>query len=243
MATFSSFQDILPDPNNPIGDAGQPAGTAGPGFAAVSISSEQRTLRDRTNSGRILARAKTGHKWKIKIQYNPMTRADFEPVYNFLLHRRGALNPFFVSLPQYRTPQDADFAAYSAANKLEAQASQIGGATFLIMHNTSNYSNITNGTPRPGDLFTVDGANSNHKKAYMVNRVETTADYQTGTTQPANTQVRVHFTPGLSKSIATGDDFVFHNPLIKVIMTADIQEYSLNTNNLYSFSLSLEEVQ
>ena len=77
----------------------------------------------------------------------------------------------------------------------------------------------------------------------MVNRVETNADYQTGTTQPANTQVRVHFTPGLSKSIATGDDFVFHNPLIKVIMTADIQEYSLNTNNLYSFSLSLEEVQ
>ena len=244
MASFSSFQNILPDPNNEIGDAGQVSGTAGPGFASVSISSEQKTLRDRTNSGRILARAKTGHKWNIKIKYNPMTRADFEPVYNFLLHRRGALNPFFVSLPQYRTPQDSTFATFSATavNKLQSSAALVAaGATSLTMYKTG-YSYTANGTPRPGDLFTVNGANSNHKKAYMVNRVETYDDYL-GSAQPSTNQVRVHFTPGLSRSVVGNDDFIFHNPLIKVIMTTDIQEYSLNTNNLYSFSLSLEEVQ
>ena len=244
MASFSSFQNILPDPNNEIGDAGQVSGTAGPGFASVSISSEQKTLRDRTNSGRILARAKTGHKWNIKIKYNPMTRADFEPVYNFLLHRRGALNPFFVSLPQYRTPQDSTFATFSATavNKLQSSAALVAaGATSLTMYKTG-YSYTANGTPRPGDLFTVNGANSNHKKAYMVNRVETYDNYL-GSAQPSTNQVRVHFTPGLSRSVAQNDDFIFHNPLIKVIMTTDIQEYSLNTNNLYSFSLSLEEVQ
>lgn len=242
MANFSSFQNILPDPNNQIGSAGQVTGTAGPGFASVSISSEQRTLRDRTNSGRILARAKTGHKWNIKIQYNPMTRADFEPVYNFLLHRRGALNPFFVSLPQYRTPQDSTFATFSQSYKLQSKAVLVsGGATFLTMYK-SGYSSA-NGTPQPGDLFTVDGANSNHKKAYMVNRVETPTDYLATSGAPSSNEVRVHFTPGLSRSVAQNDAFVFHNPLIKVIMTTDVQEYSLNTNNLYSFSLSLEEVQ
>ena len=82
---FSTFQNILPDPNNTIGDAGQVAGSAGPGFASVKFTSEQPTLRDRTNSGRLLARAIVSHKWKINISYNPMTRAEFEPIYNFWL--------------------------------------------------------------------------------------------------------------------------------------------------------------
>ncbi len=243
MPTFTNFQNILPDPNNSIASAGQATGAVkGPGFASVSFSSEQKVLRDLTNSGRLLARAKTGHKWKMKISYNPMTRTDFEPVYNFLMHRRGPLHPFFISIPQYRLPQDAAFAVYSATTKLEAQASQLAGLTSLMIEK-SGYSNTTNGTPSPGDLFNIDGTNSNHKKAYMVNRVETSADYQTGTTAPTSSQVRIHFTPGLSKSISTGDDFVFNNPLIKVVMTGNIQEYSLNTSNLYSFSLNLEEVQ
>jgi len=76
----------------------------------------------------------------------------------------------------------------------------------------------------------------------MVTRVETTANYQTGTTQPSATQVKIDFMPGFAKAVAGGDDFVFHNPLIKVI-AQDIQQYSLNTNNLYSYKLGLEEVQ
>ena len=42
---------------------------------------------------------------------------------------------------------------------------------------------------------------------------------------------------------ASADDFVFKNPLIKVILNNDIQQYSLNTNNLYQFSVNLDEVQ
>ena len=242
MASFTNFQNVLPDPNNTIGSAGQVAGSAGPGYASVSVTSEQPMLRDRTNSGRILARAVAGHKWKIKISYNPMTRADFEPVYTFLLQRRGPLNPFYVSLPQYRVPRDSTFATYAASNNLESANVVAAGATSALI-GRSGYSNTTNKTPLPGDMFTVDGTNSNHKKAYMVTRVETTADYLSSETAPGAAQVRIHFTPGLSKALAIGDDFIFHNPLVKVIMTGDVQEYSSNTNNLYSFSLNLEEVQ
>lgn len=242
MASFTDFQNVLPDPNNTLGNAGQVAGSAGPGYASVSVTSEQPMLRDRTNSGRILARSVAGHKWKINISYNPMTRADFEPVYTFLLQRRGPLNPFFVSLPQYRVPRDSTFATYAASTNLEAISGVNAGATSALI-GRSGYSNTTNKTPLPGDLFTLNATNSNHKKAYMVTRVETTADYQASATQPSSTQVRIHFTPGLSKAIVAGDDFVFHNPLVKVVMTGDVQEYSLNTNNLYSFSLNLEEVQ
>ena len=81
MAAFTSFQNVLPDPNNKIADAGQiggatnqPAGTAGPGFASVKLSSRQPMLRDITNSGRLLSRAVASHRWTINITYNPMTR-------------------------------------------------------------------------------------------------------------------------------------------------------------------------
>ena len=101
MADFTAFQNILPDPNNRINNAGadnsaSDAGAYGPGYSKVSFSSNQTVLRDRTNSGRLLARAKTGHTWKIKISYNPMTREEFEPVNTFLLaeQKQNFYEPF-----------------------------------------------------------------------------------------------------------------------------------------------------
>ena len=93
MADFSStgFLNVLPDPNNTIDYAGSPGTNTGyaggPGYSSVQLTSEQKTLRDRTNSGRILARARVAHQWKIAIKYNPLTRAEFERVYNFIIHR------------------------------------------------------------------------------------------------------------------------------------------------------------
>lgn len=238
MPSFSSFQNVLPDPNNSIGYAGQAAGTAGPGYASVKLSSDNRTMRTRTNSGRMISRAIAYHMWKINIGYNPMTRAEFENVYNFLIRRRGSIEPFFVSLPQYRTPQDSSFATFAASNNMEATATLAAGSTSALIDHSS-----LSGTPRPGDMFTISGTNSNHLKAYMVNRVETNSDYDSTAARPTSVQVRIHFTPGLAKQVENNDDFVFHNPLIKVVMTNDIQEYSLGTNGLYQFGLQLEEVQ
>ena len=174
MAQFTDFTNIRPDPNNSIGWAGQSTtsssegAAAGPGFASVSLTSQQPTIRDVTNSGRILGRAIAAHKWKIKIKYNPMTRAEFDPVYTFLLQRRGPLNPFFVSLPQYRVPKDSTFATYAASTNLEVASGIAAGATSALI-GRSGYSNTTNKTPFPGDLFTLNATNSNHKKVYMVN--------------------------------------------------------------------------
>lgn len=243
MAAFSSFQNILPDPNNSIGDAGQSAGTAGPGYSSVSLKSVQPTIRDFTNSGRLLARSIASHKWTIDIKYNPMTKEQFDPIYTFLLQRQGAINPFFVSLPQYRVPQSSNFATYAGSNNLEADVTVTAGSTSALIEKSGyNNNDGSNSKPLPGDLFTISGTNSNHKKAYMVTRVETDADYLSGTVAPNNSQVRIHFIPPMSKQVEAADDFIFHNPLIKVIAT-DTQQYSLNTNNLYEYSLKLEEVQ
>ena len=248
MGQFSQFQNILPDPNNGIGAAGQgDSSKPGPGFATVKLSSEQPYLQSRTNSGRLIARGIAYHKWKINITYNPMTREEFEPIYTFLLQRRGPLNPFYVSLPQYRTPQNSSFAAHVASNDMAVtDTSYAAGSTIMSIDGGSdgNYTRSSDGTPQPGDLFTVAGSNSNHQKAYMVTRMETAEDYEGS--QPNLSQShagRMHFVPGLAKSVNNNDELKFHNPLIKVIRVGNVEEYSLNANNLYQFSLNLEEVQ
>ena len=70
MATFTSFLDVLPDPTNPIGSAGQSlstgsGGVAGPGYASVTFSSQAPIQVSRTNSGRVITRAAAGHRWNI----------------------------------------------------------------------------------------------------------------------------------------------------------------------------------
>ena len=250
MATFTNFQDILPDPNNSIGDAGHNIGTAGPGFASVNFSSNNKISRSRTNSGKLISRAIAYHSWEISIRYNPLTREEFEPISSFLLHRRASFEPFFVSLPQYQLPSDSNFSSFINSNtSLDASSNGAAGATIMTLAKTG-YTPSSHGYPKPGDLFTITSSlNSNHTKAYMVTRVENNADWNdpdgvnTAATRPGANDARIHFTPGLAKATGTGDDFVFKNPLIKVIMKSDIIQYSLNTNNLYSFSLNLEEVQ
>lgn len=233
---FSSFANRLPDPNFKITEAGENAngGNAGPGFASVKFSSEQPVSISRTNSGRVISRAIVGHRWKINITYNPMTREEFEPVYSFLLEKRGRLKPFFIALPQYSSPRTSTSGTISVKGVTSA-----GVSNFTV----DGFGSVTGGL-RPGDLFTFnDSANSNHKKAYQITRVLTNTDYLSGGTQPGANERIYYVTPPLEKSVANNSTLTYTNPLIRVVQTADIQEYSLGTNNLYQFSLSLEEAQ
>ena len=56
MGAYTSFQNILPDPNNAIGIGGQSSGTNGVGFSSLSFSSESPIQVSRTNSGRVITR-------------------------------------------------------------------------------------------------------------------------------------------------------------------------------------------
>ena len=282
-----TYQTILPDPNNPIGSAGQNTGTAGPGYASVKLTSKSPIMKTRTNSGRLVGRAIVGHSWEIGLGYNPMTRLEFEPIYNFLLQRRGGLKPFFVSLPQYRVPQDSVFAAYALANltivKTNLVATDVlaGNNYIIATPGNTTWTNIgapastsgtpftatevgtgtgnvqaaagstsllvdgltaSNGSPSPGDLFTITDANdANHTKTYRVTQIETNTVYDD--LQPQTTERIIHFIPGLQKATSNNATLNFHNPLIRVTLASDVQEYSLNTEGLYSFSLKLEEAQ
>jgi len=98
-------------------------------------------------------------------------------------------------------------------------ASAVAGATTISCNTTDIV---------VGALFRInDSQDSSHTKAYMVTRVGTSS---------------ITILPGLAKAVTGGAVIQFVDPTIKVIQTSDVQEYSLGTNNLYSFSLKLEEV-
>jgi hypothetical protein len=314
MADFADFSNVLPDPNNKIGDAGQAdsSGGVGPGFKSVSIDSEAKIMRQMTNSGRLVSRSDSGHKFTVSITYNPLTREQFEPVFSFLMRQRGRLRAFFLSLPQNKVSQsttfaksvrptgesvggvaglglvmNAEHATLGVANLIIGQQytivaagnttwSSVGSAassgTFvataqgsgtgtvvatyspagqdsILMTSSSSvdFALATHGAPKPGDFFTVtDSSDTLHTKMYRVVAVETNSDYRTNLQPPtiASDQTqRLHISPALQRNLYDGAVLNFHDPKMRVTMAADVQQYQLNTQNLYSFSLKLEEAQ
>ena len=307
-----AFQNVLPDPNNTIGDTGKATvGGAGPGYKSVSVTSNQAVMNERTNSGRLTTRLASGHSWELAISYNPLTRAEFEPLNSFLLQKKGGLLPFFVSLPQNKVPQSTTFATtvrptteavggvnglgkeplaahvpqaggtfivgqqYKITTRTATNWSSVGGSTSAsvnqlfvataagtsaltaaeptytksgadsILMSFTDYVDVTHGAPKPGDFFTVDDdSDSNHTKMYQVVRTETRTTYND---QPplhgTDHTTRLYTVPPLQRNLYDGAKLVFHNPLMRVIINASTQKYSLNNKNLYQISLKLQEAQ
>jgi hypothetical protein len=240
-----AFSNILPDPVNKITNAGvadNTNGTAGPGFASVSLRSVRDTQVSRTISGRGVTRSQGSQMFDIDIQYNPMSRAEFEPVFSFLLSRNARRTPFYVQLPQYASPRNATWATFVTANAITTSAANNAGSTNMLITNASMVAG--SGDPSPGDMFTItDSTNTNHTKAYLITRVENSTVFESGGGTVAVNSRRIHFVPPLTKTTPAGATVNFIAPKIRCILKSDIQEYSLNTNNLFQFTLNLEEIQ
>jgi hypothetical protein len=241
MATFNFFSDILPDPINKITDQGDidPTGVAGPGFSAINFISNGETQVSRTNSGRGVHRDQEVQYWSFSIKYHPMFRFQFDPVDAFLASRNARRDPFFVVLPQYSKPKNAIFASFAETNTIRNKGGYESGITSMMLDCGGNFPAYAS----PGDMFTItDTSNTNHLKAYKVTRVETNARYQASTTQPELNEMRIHFSPPLTRNLADNSVINFIKPKFRVIARSDLREYSLDTNNLYQFSLDLEEI-
>lgn len=212
--------DILPDPVNKINAAGDADanGKAGPGFAKIKFRSSYQTQVSRTISGRGVAASPGFHMWEFDINYNPITREEFEPVGAFLEDRNGRLKPFFVILPQYSAPRDANLAGTINTSGVHAEGST------LITHTGRTAGNFS-----VGDFINFVGSDSFHLKAYKVVAV------------PSTTTIKI--SPPLVRSTNSGANIRYINTKFRVIQKNDVIEYDLDTDNLYQFSLSLEEIQ
>jgi hypothetical protein len=238
------FLDILPDPNYRIDSAGfedATGGVAGPGFIKVNLSASQKKDRDFTIAGKMVNRANMYHSWLIGLNYNPLTKAQFDPVYNFLMEKKSSQKSFYVSLPQYKLPKDSDFALFVQNNTPTVSGAVSAGVSSFEITDPAWSSNdySSSGLPDLGDVFNIiDPNNSAHTKTYMITRVETYDTYKNAVTSG---NIRIHFKPGLQRKITNGASIEFNDPLFHVYQSSDVQEHQLNAEGLYDFSVSLIE--
>jgi hypothetical protein len=220
---FTDFSDILPDPVNPMGQAGDfdPNAVAG-GFASVRLSSVDSLMNTTVNSGRRTTTPASYHKWAIDLTYNPMTREEFQPIYAFLTFRRNIMKPFYLFLPNYNTQFNIDTTMFYDTPR---------GVPYAMVANTV-------GGTQPPQIFNI----GLETKIYMVTRAETRTDYMSEFPQPPVGQERYHITPSLIKDTSQGTALDFETPKFYVQQTGNVSEYSLGDKNLYSFSLKMEEV-
>jgi hypothetical protein len=70
-----------------------------PEFQAVNLKSTHNNLKSTTISGRVQVRTIGGQKWEFSAKYNPMTRAEFQPVFAFVTSQQGSLGTFTIVPP------------------------------------------------------------------------------------------------------------------------------------------------
>ena len=70
-----------------------------PEFQAINVSSRHNNVYSETISGRTQVRTVGGQRFSFTAKYNPMTRAEFQPVFAFVTSQQGRLGTFGIVPP------------------------------------------------------------------------------------------------------------------------------------------------
>jgi hypothetical protein len=121
-----------------------------PEFQAVNLKSTHNNLKSTTISGRVQVRTIGGQKWEFSAKYNPMTRAEFQPVFAFVTSQQGSLGTFTI------VPPVVGSTSGTATGTALVNGSASAGATSVPVDGFT-------GTIKAGDFVRFG-----HTKVYMV---------------------------------------------------------------------------
>lgn len=183
-----------------------------PEFQAINLESKHSNLMSETVSGRQQVRTLGGQRFSFTAKYNPMTRAEFQPVFAFVMAQQGRFGTFQI------TPPVISDASGDIGGTMLANGAASVGATSITMDGVT-------GTIKAGDFVKFD----NHSKVYMV-----TSD-QTG----AGT---LSFEPPLVSAVADNEVVNYDSVTFTMRLNNDVQSYSLSANEFYEYEIDLIEV-
>jgi hypothetical protein len=191
-----------------------------PAFNSLNVQSVQNTFVSRALSGRRQARQLGGQFWKMTATFPPMTRAQFAPIYAFIVKQRGRYESFTIVPAVISTGQGSP-----AGTPLMRGASQTG--------RTLATDGWTGGVAifKAGDFLKIAG----NDKVYMV-----TADVTSNASSSADTPITIE--PALVESPADNAAITHSSVSFTVALTSGIQEFSTGTSGLFSYELDFEEV-
>ena len=183
-----------------------------PEFRAINVESKHNNLVSETISGRQQVRTIGGQRYCFTAQYNVMTRAEFMPVFAFVVSQQGRLGTFTI-VPPVISNASGDVSGTVLVNG----ATSAGAVTVPI--------DGISGTIKAGDFVKFVG----HTKVYMV-----TAD-RTGA---GNLSIE----PALVSNVSNNEVVTFDNVPFTMRLRNDIQTYDLNAAEQYSYEIDMIEV-
>ena len=189
-----------------------------PAFNSLNVKSVQNTFVSRALSGRRQARQLGGQFWKMTATFPPMTRAQFAPIYAFVVKQRGRYESFTIVPAVISTGQGSP-----AGTPLVDGASQTGRSLVTDGWNASI------SIFKAGDYLKIAG----NDKVYMV-----TADVSSDGSGDATISIE----PALVASPADDAAITHSSVSFTVALTSGIQEFSTGTSGLFSYELDFEEV-
>ena len=182
-----------------------------PELSTVNVISLQPNLMSETRSGRRQVRSIGSQRWSITATYNPMTRAEFMPVYAFVLSQKGQLESF-----QFVPPVVGSTSGTATGSVTTNGASAIGATSITIAGLT--------GTLKAGDFIKF----STHSKVYMVTADRSGAGAMT-------------IEPPLFVAVATSVAITYSSVPFTVRLNNDVQQYRLAGYERYTFEIDMVE--
>lgn len=189
-----------------------------PKFQSLAVSSNQSTFVSRSISGRRQSRQIGGQYWRLRASFPPMTRAQFAPIYAFVIAQRGRYESFSVIPAVISTGQGSP-----AGTPLVDGASQTGRS--LVTDGWSNSIVLF----KAGDYLKIAG----NDKVYMV-----TADVSSDGSGDATIAIE----PALVASPADDAAITHSSVPFTVALRAGVQEFATGTTGLFQFEIDMEEV-
>lgn len=182
-----------------------------PEFQAINVISKHKNLMSEAISGRVQVRSIGGQKWQFTAKYNPMTRAEFMPVYSFVTAQQGMLGTFTI-VPPVISSTSGTASGTALVNGNHA----IGDSTITVDGFT--------GSLKAGDFVKF----ANHSKVYML-----TADRSGAGTMTIE--------PALVATLADNEVITYNSVPFTMRLSNDIQEYSLSANEYYTYEIDMAE--
>jgi hypothetical protein len=187
--------------------------------ADIKVSSFTPTLVSETQSMKRQVRRRGGQRWAFEVNYPPMARSEFAPVYAFCIAQRGQYETFTFVPPVVSDPQG------TATGTPLVNGAQSAGDNTIVTDGWSN--SIT--ALKAGDFLKFSG----HNKVYMV-----TAD----ATSDGSGNATLTIEPPLIADVSDNEALTVGDVPFTVSLVNDTQEFSAGPPNIYEFNLQLIEI-
>lgn len=184
---------------------------ATPQAANINVTSLQPNLVSETRSGKRQVRAIGGHRWALAAAYAPMTRAEFMPVYAFIIAQKGQFETFQI------VPPVVGSTAGTATGTVTTSASAAIGAASVSLTGLT-------GVLKAGDFIKF----ANHTKIYML-----MAD------RSGNGAVAIQ--PPLVFGVGSAIGVTYNNVPFTVRLNNDLQQYRLGGYERYTYEVDMVE--